>query len=712
VTEIVTIREAAAIEAAAFDEEQRIVPGAVLIRAGLSRNRNRYREEVLARDCHIMEGLPARSGHYRSGDLTGRSDPRNLAGTWRNVRYADGAVRGDLHVFEHYLPVLRSAREAGELIGVSIDLAAKPRVVRENGQLIREVEALIADPGNSVDIVVQPAAGGRLFESAAVDPWWTSYREVKMNLTLEDIKARPALWRLVEATVENAEDLTAEELASRHPALAEALEALARELDSSAQDSDASGGSEDSGGEGRSAETDGADEVRQLLEEARRERCGVLLEARLAEARLPAKAAELVRSEFAGRVFEPGELDRRIRGVKEALDEAAQSARVTGLGARVTQDARDRMIAAIDGMLAGQPVDGVPPFRSFREAYCRWTGKDWLTPPLEILRDTHGGGYDSERSVEALLTTTWAAVFADRLHKRLIAEFSRPDADQEWRQITSTISSVTDFRPQYLVKYGGFGVLPVVPENGTYHPLANPVDGSESYTLGKRGGLFTITLETIANDDLRAIRSIPVAMGRAARQTLNRDVFGVLTSNPTMGDNVTLFHPSSTLRGGDGSTNGSGNQGSAPLSSATLSARRVNMLKRATFGNTIGGQRMDAGTIIPRLLIVPPDLEETAWRLTNSQVLVQTSNFNATEPNWHRNAYQVLVVPFWTDPNDWYLCADPASAPTLEVGFYQGRQQPEIFTKEEFEADALTYKVRFIYGIAVEEPLSWDRSVV
>ena len=162
-TEIVTIRESAAIEAAAFDEEQRIVPGAVLIRAGLSRNRNRYREEVLARDCHIMEGLPARSGHYRSGDLTGRSDPRNLAGTWRNVRYSDGAVRGDLHVFEHYLPVLRAAREAGELIGVSIDLAAKPRVVRENGQLIREVEALVADPGNSVDIVVQPAAGGRLF---------------------------------------------------------------------------------------------------------------------------------------------------------------------------------------------------------------------------------------------------------------------------------------------------------------------------------------------------------------------------------------------------------------------------------------------------------------------------------------------------------------------------------------------------------------------
>lgn len=704
-----TIRESAVIEAGSFREEERIIPDAVLIRAGVSRNRNRYSEAVLARDYPIIEGLPARSGHYRAGDLTGRSDPRNLAGTWRNVRYQDGAIRGDLHVFEHYLPVLRAAREAGDLIGVSIDLAARPKVVRENGQLIREVEGFVADPSNSVDIVVHPAAGGRLYESAT-DEWWTRYEETKpMKLTIEEIKARPALWRLVEAAVEDPNALTEEILAEKYPKLVEAIEALHEELQAPER-RERDEAQEAAPEQPRASE---ADEITRLVEQARLECCATVLEARLAEAKLPPRAAELVRSEFAGRVFEPGELDRRIRALKEALDEAAESGRVKGLGVQVTQDSRDRMIKALDGMFEGRDIDGVPAFRSFREAYVRWTGKDWLTSPLEILRDTHGGGYDSERSVEALLSTTWATVFADRMHKRLIAEFNRADADQEWRQIASTISSVSDFRTQYLVKYGGFGVLPVVTENGTYQPLDNPLDGGESYALAKRGGLFSITMETIANDDLRTIRNIPVAMGRAARQTLNRDVFAALTTNPTMGDGVTLFHPTSTLRGGDGSTADSGNQGSAALSSASLAARRLNMLKRATFGNTIGGNRMDAGTIIPKVIIVPPDLEETAWRLANSPVMVQTTNFDATEPNFHRlGAYNVLVVPFWTDPNDWYLCADPAGAPTLEVGFFQGRQQPELFTKDEFEVDALTYKIRFIYGIAVEEPLSWDRSVV
>lgn len=704
-----TIRESAVIEAGSFREEERIIPDAVLIRAGVSRNRNRYSEAVLARDYPIIEGLPARSGHYRAGDLTGRSDPRNLAGTWRNVRYQDGAIRGDLHVFEHFLPVLRAAREAGDLIGVSIDLAARPKVVRENGQLIREVEGFVADPSNSVDIVVHPAAGGRLYESAT-DEWWTRYEETKpMKLTIEEIKARPALWRLVEAAVEDPNALTEEILAEKYPKLVEAIEALHEELQAPER-RERDEAQEAAPEQPRASE---ADEIARLVEQARLERCATVLEARLAEARLPGKAAELVRSEFAGRVFEPLELDRRIRALKEALDEAAESGRVKGLGVQVTQDSRDRMIKALDGMFEGRDIDGVPAFRSFREAYVRWTGKDWLTSPLEILRDTHGGGYDSERSVEAMLSTTWATVFADRMHKRLIAEFNRADADQEWRQIASTISSVSDFRTQYLVKYGGFGVLPVVTENGTYQPLDNPLDGGESYALAKRGGLFSITMETIANDDLRTIRNIPVAMGRAARQTLNRDVFAALTTNPTMGDGVTLFHSTSTLRGGDGSTAGSGNQGSAALSSTALATRRLNMLKRATFGNTIGGNRMDAGTIIPKVIIVPPDLEETAWRLANSPVMVQAANFNATEPNFHRlGAYNVLVVPFWTDPNDWYLCADPAGAPTLEVGFFQGRQQPELFTKDEFEVDALTYKIRFIYGIAVEEPLSWDRSVV
>lgn len=708
-------REVAFVEASQFAEDERVLRDAVLIRAGLSANRNRYPEAVLARDFGVIEGLPARSGHYRSDDLTGRSDPRNLAGTWCNVRYADGAVRGDIKLFEHYLPIIGAAREAGEMIGVSIDLVGTHKVTKEAGRMVREVEGFTKHPSNSVDIVVHPAAGGRLFESVT-DQWWRTLEESHMNL--DELKKLP-VWRIVEAAVksEHRETLTAELLESEYPDLYAACQEALREAAESVKPDE----KPEPPRQQEAVRPDAADgnakvldEMRRLLETTQVQASQAYLERRLSEVKIPRKFSDLLRADFAGRAFAEADLEKRITSLTEAIDEVSGSGRVSGAGSHVqiTQDSHDKMLKALDGMFEGKPVDGVPAFRSFKEAYCRYTGKDWLTSPLEILRDTHGGGYDSERTVETLITTTWADVFADAMHKRLIKEFAR-DADQEWRQITSDIVSINDFRTQNLVRYGGFGVMPTVAENGTYQPLADPTDETETYSVSKRGGLYSITMECVANDDLRTIRSIPDRMGKAARITLNRDVFSLLTDNGTMGDSVALFDSTSTARGGNGSTAASGNLATTAFASAQLAVRRLNMMKRATYGNTISSVKMDPGTIIPKKIIVPVDLQEAAWRCATSNVMVQASNFNATEPNFEGTwNYDVVVVPFWTDATDWYLCADPASAPTLEVGFFQGRQQPELFTKDEFEVDAVTYKIRFIYGYQIPEPLCWDRSTV
>jgi hypothetical protein len=65
---------------------------------------------------------------------------------------------------------------------------------------------------------------------------------------------------------------------------------------------------------------------------------------------------------------------------------------------------------------------------------------------------------------------------------------------------------------------------------------------------------------------------------------------------------------------------------------------------------------------------------------------------------------QVLVLSYLTDTNDWFLVADPATVPTIEIGFYRGQQQPELFTQSDpsvgsmFNNDSLQYKVRHIYS--------------
>jgi hypothetical protein len=61
---------------------------------------------------------------------------------------------------------------------------------------------------------------------------------------------------------------------------------------------------------------------------------------------------------------------------------------------------------------------------------------------------------------------------------------------------------------------------------------------------------------------------------------------------------------------------------------------------------------------------------------------------------------RVIVSPLLTDANDWYVFANVQEAPTVEVGFLQGQQEPEFFLADQptaaavFTSDKIRYKVR------------------
>ena len=660
--------------------EDGLLTGATLIRAGVSKNRTHYQEGLLAASTSAFEGLPAYFGHQVAPggrpDVGGKSDPRNIAGTWTNVRYESNALKADMRILPATREVIEAARATGDLIGLSIDMAAEFRVKRQNGELVREVTSFRRDPMNSVDVVVNPAAGGRLFESVT-DSWWTQYEEQTMADDIRDAE-----------TVVQTQQETAP--------------TTAPPIDNKAMESE-------------------LEKARSLREQAAIELSGIQLERRLTEARLPADFDALVRKDFAGRAFEMADLEARITETKAAIDKLTESGKVRENGGQVEvgREDWDKRGDALLGLFTGQKENDVQPFRSFKEAYFKCNpGKDYLTSGFEILADTQIRGYDSAR--ETLLTSDWASIFASTMHRAVIREFNS-GSDQHWRALASDITSISDFRTNYRLHQGGFGVLSTVTENGTYQELANPGDDAESYAISKRGNLFQITLEAIANDDVGAIRRIPRDMGKAARITLNRDILAPIDQaaagfNPTMGDSTKLFHSTSVLRGGDGSNAASGNLATTALSAAQLDARRINMLKRATYGNTVSSVKMDPGAIVPKIIIVSPTLQQTAWKLAESEVSVTggtAGQNNSTEPNFFRQfGYNVLCVEHFTDTNSWALVADPRSAPTLEVGFYQGRQEPDIFTRDEFTKDALTYKIRFIYGFVYLEPLAWDYSDV
>ncbi|MEL0625302.1 Mu-like prophage major head subunit gpT family protein, partial [Marinomonas arenicola] len=67
-------------------------------------------------------------------------------------------------------------------------------------------------------------------------------------------------------------------------------------------------------------------------------------------------------------------------------------------------------------------------------------------------------------------------------------------------------------------------------------------DNAEQIQLATYGRLFSISRQTIINDDLQAFTKLPMKMGRAAIRTVGDLVYALLMSNPNMKDGKSLFH--------------------------------------------------------------------------------------------------------------------------------------------------------------------------
>jgi len=199
------------------------------------------------------------------------------------------------------------------------------------------------------------------------------------------------------------------------------------------------------------------------------------------------------------------------------------------------------------------------------------------------------------------------------------------------------------------------------------------------YTPGKYELGLNFTWEMMINDDVAAFRNIGKQLAISGRNTLNNFVIGFLKDNPTIYDGDTLFH---------GNHN---NLAGSALDESTLSAAIIAMRNQLSeAGNPLN--------ITPGYLVVPPELEFTAKKIVHS-VLVPGSDYNDINPL--QGIVEVITEPLLTDPDNWYVVAKPSSIATIELGFLQGKQTPDIFMREDFEREVIWYKARLVFGGAV-----------
>ena len=226
-------------------------------------------------------------------------------------------------------------------------------------------------------------------------------------------------------------------------------------------------------------------------------------------------------------------------------------------------------------------------------------------------------------------------------------------------------------------------------ESADYTELTAPTDEKASYSVVTFGGIVTITRKMIINDDLGVVPQIVSRLGRSARRTLAQRVFNLMINNPAIYDSVAWFHATH------------GNLGSTALTATELDVVRTAMRNRTEKDSN---KKLGIG---PNVLVVPHELEGKARQENMREYLDTSFTPNPVRFMFGANGERIIVSPLLSDANDWYVFASVEEAPTVEVGFLQGRQEPEFFLAEDpasekvFTSDKIRYKVRHEFEAAV-----------
>lgn len=297
------------------------------------------------------------------------------------------------------------------------------------------------------------------------------------------------------------------------------------------------------------------------------------------------------------------------------------------------------------------------------------------------------------RAGEAYHTTgTFPALMLDAANKSLLAGYD--EAVYTWSMWARQAPSVADFKNINRIRFSESPDLEMVPESHDYKEGVFS-DQKESYKVEKFGRIFTVSWETVVNDDLDALSRVPQMHGNAARRTQNKKVYEVLTANALMSDGVALFgsHASGTNLSGS----------SADPSVATLNAAFAAMMKQKGLNSDV------TLNIQPRYLIVPVALSATAMQLVGSiadplaggsTTTGNSNTLNIYGPNGSR-PLQVVAEP-QLDANStaaWYLASDTNQIDTVELTFLQGEESPVLETEWDFDKDVYKYKVRQTFGV-------------
>ena len=239
--------------------------------------------------------------------------------------------------------------------------------------------------------------------------------------------------------------------------------------------------------------------------------------------------------------------------------------------------------------------------------------------------------------------------------------------------------TLTDFKVSNRVGLNSLAALRKV-RDGAEYKYITVGDKGEQIALATYGDLFSLTRQTIINDDMDMLTRIPAAMGSAARATIGDLVYAVLTSNGKLSDGEALF--------------------SAAHNNVVKAAMDIDGLDtaRKTMRLQKSGERVL--NIRPAYVLTPVALESRANQLIKS-ASVPGADANSGIDNPIRNFAEVIAEPRldMNNEKEFYLTA-AQGRDTIEVAYLDGVEAPYIEQQNGFTIDGAAFKVRIDAGVA------------
>ena len=275
-------------------------------------------------------------------------------------------------------------------------------------------------------------------------------------------------------------------------------------------------------------------------------------------------------------------------------------------------------------------------------------------------------------------TSTFPAIMSNLANKSVMVGFNEAETTY---QIWAGKGSNRDFKEAARYALSEAGNLELVPEGGQFKQdsLGEASARTKVATYGK---LFSLTRQAIINDDLGLFSKIATKYGSAAKRLVNKMVYAQLTGNVQMQDNIALFDAK------HGNVAGTGEALSVKAIAKAITAMRRQ--KGITGEATLN--------ITPKYLVIPPELEMTAYEIVNSTAAVDGVNSGVVNP--YKGRFIIVVDAELTDPTAWYLVADASQHDTIEVTYLNGVETPRLETRQGFDVDGIEYKVAFDCGVS------------